>query len=580
MTRSTNILLILALVVAGCSGGSDNSDGTGTTITTKVGAATVTKFLKPGVVILSGDAPVTQVDSQTLVMSPARPDIKANMVFVWQDRPYFVISQQADGAGSRLTVRPATFDETLLDLTVVGDLTLSDFDQSQMIVDQPLQDDTSQAAANSSVSARAATTPAKKFDISCKTQTDRNDQPNPSSFVCTLTTTLSDGLLLTGKIGIEHADFSGIKIGFKNRIAHVSQFSADPFFFGGVTTTNAEDKEQKLDFEVPLLRAKYPLPQTFNFLHLEVPVVLTASLPLFRFQAGFKLAAPIRDTSLTVTGSFDTPVATVSTNGDFRYELDDSFGGLKLGVELVAGRLPLGKVRLDLLSLAKPDPDRLAAAGLYGRFGMGGKLSFEASATKKTSCFKYAVNGQAGVSVEADYKLGSFSGKFEDITLTNFSPPNKAGASGDGCEDVPISNAQVKVKSFTCSTLSSGPYSGATQMDMLLSARSSYDYTVVLLNGQHPYSATAQCGAWEQLIRDPGCADLRNIALVDSTVCSACLRRPGAPTQTDVHLTVVNSRASNVSPLGAYLDFYDQQGMMTDSERLVDDAANTFLCPN
>ncbi|NMV40315.1 hypothetical protein [Ralstonia insidiosa] len=395
-------VLLVALIVSGCGGNDSGDSGSGgatpASITTTVGNASVTKTFQPGVVQLDTGAAVA-VDDTTLRVPAPPSSLRVGSVITWNDRAYVVVSTvPAQAGGLQLTVRPAQFSEVLVDLSVTGDLDMSNLDISRMAIKSA--DGTSatpQSLANTPTNTPGATLRPTSTPFTagpCTGDIGDRKKGESSSASCAMKFNYAD-FQFAVNVGMRDAVFSGLNISFLNASFSVANLSVTPFV--RATASLLDDQKQTINLskdDIPLVYLQVPFEQTLGFLRVDMPARLDVSLPLFKFQAGAEVSFPYSNGSWTMNASIDTPVATLGTDTLFKYDASGHVYGV-VGAELVLGKTPV--LVADYYAFQANSPDRLLSAGAFFKGGWDGSLSVNVATLQSKPCFKWNLQGKGAV---------------------------------------------------------------------------------------------------------------------------------------------------------------------------------------
>jgi len=449
--------LLLALVLTGCGGKGDVERGTAPTgenkppppvaASIKVGDATISKTLQPGVIELAeGEAQL--LEATTLQISPSKASLTAGQVITWKDRAY-VVTAVSPGAGgaAQATVRDASYSEVMSDLTVNGDLDMSNIDTSriQVAVDSGVTTASFVDTGSSPLIRTLATTFKGR---TCEGSIGERAKGETSEIKCAVIKRDETGQFeVRVDVGVRDLFLGGVNVRPFAQDVSVDNFSVTPFLRVSASVLTESKETRTIEKSFPIISISFPIVATYGFVSVSVPVSIEVGLPLFKFTVSGEGSIKYLNGSSTPQGSVDTPVAMLSTANVFKYDAKGQVYGV-IGTELVATRLPRVRPLTDIFKEALPD--RLATTGVYFKQGFDGGLSVNVEEINSAPCFTWSLQGKAGATGKT--KVGA-SALGELTSLAN----SGAVISGStGCETLGPSPGGFNLNSLACKKNANG----------------------------------------------------------------------------------------------------------------------------
>jgi hypothetical protein len=443
--------LMLVLVLAGCGGKGGDDEGPAPTggsdpptpvvTSVRVGDATISKTLQPGVVELAeGEAQSSGVT--TLQVTPSRASLAAGNVITWKDRAYVVTGvAPVTGGGAQLTVRDASYSEVLSDLTVSGDLDMSNIDTGQI-----------QVAVDSGVSTASfidtrSPPPIRTLATTFKGQTCEGSigervKGETSEIKCAVFKRDETGAFeIRVDVGVRDLFARGVNVRpFAGEVS-IDNFSVTPFLRVSASVLDDSKETKNIEKKFPIISISLPLTATYGLVSVSLPVSMEVVLPLFKFTVNGEGSIKYLNGSWTPEGSVDTPVASINTANVFKYDARGQVYGV-IGAELVASRFP--RVRPLVDTFKETLPDRLAETGVYFKQGFEGGLSVNVEEINSAPCFSWSLQAKAGATAKT--KFGSTT-LAELASLTNYGPITSGST---GCETLGPSPGGFNLNTLAC----------------------------------------------------------------------------------------------------------------------------------
>lgn len=348
--------------------------------------------------------------------------------------------------GKQLTVRDASYSEVLKDLTVKGDLDMSNLDVNRIEIEAD-QDSTSASiiTSQSSMPTRLLATTFKQSI--CEGSIGDRDKGESSEIKCKVKKNDSSDFEVALNVGVRDLLLKGVNISPITREISVGNFSVTPFIGVSATILSADNKPQNITKSFPILSVQPPVASTYGFVNFAIPVSLDFSLPLFKFAVSAELSGKYANGSFTPQGTITTPVATLGTAKIFKYEGKGQVFGV-IGAELALTEFPHVRPLIDIF---KPSlPDRMLSVGVFFKKGIEGTLSIDVSTLNSKPCFTWSLQGKSGFTGVAK------AGTNPLLELASLTPFGLVTSGSDGCNALGPSPGGFALRELACTKNANG----------------------------------------------------------------------------------------------------------------------------
>ena len=374
----SGFLLLLGSIalVTGCGGGSSGDDSE-QPVTLKRNSSGVTVTLKAGVIRVPDSTSVTRSSATTIELSPVQSALASGRVFTVGDSAYYATAVTNTPSGQSVEFRMATQTEAIERLEIDGDLDVEAMDLSGVAVG---------GAGRLDREARRHPLAAAKAETSGSCSAGRTPSAPTFDVQCSLGFTTDNGVI-GGEVSIEMQGISIRKMKYSsaaNPAAIAASFSAKVIGRVEFKLLPAENGEagKSLEDQLPLGRLSLPIPGSFGFVSVRIPLGVDYKVPVPPISVGMTFTSEIVDGvgSNFVPAYFANGFEFVPSTGDVSFSID-GYSRLFSGPELAATAFPQPFFTLDPGSVGD-----VGVIGVYLKAGPKGKLSWKYRRSDGVNC--------------------------------------------------------------------------------------------------------------------------------------------------------------------------------------------------